>query len=137
MQTDCSGNGDILIVDDVADNLRVLSSMLSGQGYQIRCAKSGTMALMGAKAAPPDLILLDIRIPDIDGYEICHQLKSDPKTAHIPIIFLSALNEVIDRSRALDAGGVDYITKPFQMEDVLLRVKNQMTIQRLKSRIAE
>jgi len=128
--------GDILIVDDLADNLRVLSSMLSDYGYQLRCVKSGAMALMGAKAAPPDLILLDIRMPEMDGYEVCENLKSDPQTADIPVIFLSALNEPVDKARALSVGGVDYISKPFQIEDVLFRVRNQMTIQSLKRQLA-
>ena len=129
--------GDILIVDDLADNLRVLSNMLSGHGYQIRCAKSGAMALMGIRVAPPDLILLDIRMPELDGYGVCQQLKADPQAAGIPVIFLSVLNEDIDKVRALEVGGADYITKPFQIEDVLPRVRNQMTIQRLKKQVAE
>lgn len=129
--------GDLLIVDDLADNLRVLSNTLSNHGYRVRAVKSGAMALLGAKAAPPDVLLLDIRMPEIDGYEVCRQLKADPQTCDIPIIFLSALNEVEDKVKAFEAGGADYITKPFQTEEVLARVRNQLTIQQLKSQVAQ
>lgn len=129
--------GDILIVDDLADNLRLLSSNLSSYGYRTRAVKNGSMALIGAKAMPPDLILLDIRMPEMDGYEVCRQLKADPQLRDIPIIFLSALDETEDKVRAFQAGGADYITKPFQMEEVLARVNTQLTIQVLKRQVAE
>ena len=102
--------GNILIVDDKLENLKVLESTLEQQGYQVRKAINGSMALMGATAEPPDLILLDIRMPDMDGYEVCQQLKSNPETTEIPVIFLSALDDVIDKVRAFQVGGVDYIT---------------------------
>ncbi|WP_088889017.1 response regulator [Leptolyngbya ohadii] len=130
-------HGDLLIVDDLADNLRVLSNTLSNQGYRVRAVKSGTMALIGASVSPPDVILLDIRMPEMDGYEVCRRLKADPKTCDIPIIFLSALDEVEDKAKAFGVGGADYITKPFQAEEVLARVKNQLTIQRLKGLVAQ
>jgi PleD family two-component response regulator len=132
-----SENGDLLIVDDLADNLRVLSNTLSGQGYRVRCVKNGAMALVGAKAVPPDVILLDIRMPEMDGYEVCQRLKAAPETKDIPIIFLSALDETADKAKAFEVGGVDYITKPFQVEEVLARVKNQLTIQQLKKQVAQ
>lgn len=128
--------GDLLIVDDLADNLRVLSNTLANQGYRVRCVRNGAMALMGVKAAPPDVILLDIRMPEMDGYEVCRRLKSDPKLCEIPIIFLSALDEALDKAKAFEVGGTDYITKPFQVEEVLARVQHQLTIQRLKQQVA-
>lgn len=129
--------GDLLIVDDLADNLRVLSNTLCNYGYRVRAVKSGAMALIGVKASAPDVILLDIRMPEMDGYAVCRQLKTDPQTRDIPIIFLSALDEVEDKAKAFEVGGADYITKPFQTEEVLARVKNQLTIQRLKRQVAE
>lgn len=127
--------GDILIVDDTPANLRVLSATLSGRGYEVRCVNSGAMALTVARNAPPDLILLDIKMPEMDGYQVCQQLKSDPKTYEIPVIFLSALDDTADKVKAFTAGGVDYITKPFQTEEVLARVKNQLTISHLRQKL--
>lgn len=105
---------DILIVDDIVDNLRVLSNTLTEQGYRVRCAKNGRTALKGAKNILPKLILLDINMPDMNGYEVCQQLKADPQTKDIPVIFLSALDDILDKVKAFEIGGVDYITKPFQ-----------------------
>ncbi|NEP10337.1 MAG: hybrid sensor histidine kinase/response regulator [Symploca sp. SIO2C1] len=127
--------GDILIVDDTAENLRFLATTLTEQGYEVRSAISGSLALMGAQAAPPDLILLDIKMPDMNGYEVCQQLKTLKKTCEIPVIFISALNEVLDKVKAFSVGGADYITKPFQMEEVLARVENQLTIRRLNQEL--
>ncbi len=127
--------GDILIVDDLADNLRILSETLSSQGHRIRAVRSGSMAIIGAKMAPPDVILLDIRMPTMDGFEVCRQLKSDTATQHIPVIFLSALDEAIDKARAFEAGGVDYITKPFQTVEVQARVHHQLAIQQLQKQV--
>lgn len=127
--------GDILIVDDLADNLRILSETLSSQGHRVRAVRSGSMAVIGAKTAPPDVILLDIRMPTMDGFEVCRQLKGDAATQHIPVIFLSALDEATDKTRAFEAGGVDYITKPFQTVEVQARVHHQLTIQRLQRQV--
>ena len=118
----------ILIVDDNLDNLRLLSNMLGEKGYRIRRAISGTLALKALEATQFDLILLDITMPDINGYDVCQQLKQDPRFANIPIIFISALNDVIDKVKAFQVGGTDYITKPFQVEEVLARVENQLRI---------
>jgi diguanylate cyclase (GGDEF)-like protein/PAS domain S-box-containing protein len=118
----------ILIVDDLPDNLRVLSAALSGQGFQIRCAKSGAIALMAVETTSPDLILLDIKMPDMDGYEVCQRLKASALTRDIPVIFLSALDDVFDKVKAFNLGGADYITKPFQVEEVLIRVKHQLAL---------
>ena len=122
----------ILVIDDSLDNLRVLSATLSESNYDIRCAKSGKIALKAIAAAPPDLILLDIQMPDLNGYEVCQHLKADSQTQHIPIIFVSALNEALDKVKAFSVGGVDYITKPFQVAEVLARVRNQLDLQAAK-----
>lgn len=127
--------GNILIVDDTPNNLRLLSETLSEQGYEVQCAISGKLALMAVKNAPPDLILLDIKMPEMDGYEVCSALKSQPDTAEIPVIFLSSLDDVIDKVKAFQVGGIDYITKPFQVEEVLARVANQLIICRLQQQL--
>ncbi len=125
----------ILIVDDKLENLKVLESTLIEQGYTVRKAINGSMALMGANAEPPDLILLDIKMPDMDGYEVCRQLKDNSKTKDIPVIFLSALDDILDKVRAFEVGGIDYITKPFQAEEILVRVQNQLKIHRLQKQL--
>ena len=125
----------ILVVDDIADNLRVLSNTLNQQGYKVRCAKDGATALKVAQKFIPDLILLDIKMPDMDGYTVCQHLKADPATQNIPVIFLSALDDVLDKVKAFEVGGVDYITKPFQIEEVLIRAKNQLNLQLAKAEI--
>ncbi|MEG4516017.1 MULTISPECIES: EAL domain-containing protein [unclassified Microcoleus] len=124
--------GNILIVDDLPDNLRLLRDTLREEGYKVRSAITGAMAIRAAQSPSTELILLDIKLPDIDGYEVCRQLKSDERTAEIPIIFLSALNETFNKVQALAAGGVDYIAKPFQVEEVLARVETHLTIRRLQ-----
>jgi diguanylate cyclase (GGDEF)-like protein len=127
----------ILIVDDTLDNLRLLSTMLTEQGYKVRKALDGQTALNTIRTVPPDLILLDINMPEMNGYEVCQALKADPQVRDIPVIFLSAMNEVFDKVQAFNVGGVDYITKPFQVEEVLVRVENQMTIQSTKAQIRQ
>lgn len=123
-------HGDILIVDDVPENLHVLFAMLSENGYEVRRTINGRQAIDAARIDPPDLILLDIRMPDMDGYSVCEQLKAHPGTAAIPVIFLSALDRALDKVKAFSVGGVDYITKPFQTEEVLARVKTQLVLRR-------
>lgn len=127
----------ILIVDDTPDNLRFLSTTLSEQGYEVLTAINGSLALMGARTALPDLILLDIKMPGIDGYEVCRQLKTDEQTRDIPVIFLSFLDEPWDKVTAFIVGGVDYITKPFQTPEVLARVENQLTLRALQKQLTE
>ncbi len=124
--TDIKGN--ILVVDDTPANLRLLSGMLTEQGYKVRSVISGPMALTATHNAPPDLILLDINMPDMNGYQVCEQLKADQQTCDIPIIFISALGETKDKIKAFTAGGVDYITKPFQVEEVLARVETHLSL---------
>ncbi len=127
----------ILIVDDTRANLRFLANILTLQGYVVRPALNGAMALSSAQAKPPDLILLDILMPDMNGYEVCAKLKADPATRDIPVIFLSALNEVLDKVRAFDVGGVDYITKPFQVEEVVVRVETHLALRNLQRCLEE
>ncbi|MCU0524841.1 MAG: hybrid sensor histidine kinase/response regulator [Elainella sp. Prado103] len=124
--------GNILIVDDTPNNLRLLSSMLTKQGYEVRSAISGSVALMAVRTVPLDLILLDINMPKMNGYEVCQHLKADPQTCDIPVIFLSALGEPLDKVQAFQVGGVDYITKPFQVEEVLARVENHLTLRQMQ-----
>lgn len=127
--------GNILVVDDTPANLRLLVSILTEQGYKVRPASSGPLALMGARAAPPDLILLDISMPDMNGYQVCEALKADPCTRDIPIIFISALDQTEDKVQAFVLGGVDYITKPFQFEEVLARVRTHLTLHQLQRQL--
>jgi two-component system, sensor histidine kinase and response regulator len=124
-----------MIVDDTPDNLRLLSAMLSDRGYEVRSVKNGSTALMGIRAAAPDLILLDINMPDMNGYQVCERLKDNPQTQNIPVIFISAYNEVFDKVKAFSVGGVDYITKPFQVEEVLVRIENQLIVRRLQEQL--
>ena len=124
--------GDILIVDDHPENLQLLFDALSRDGYELRRVLSGQQALQVAQFDPPDLILLDIRMPEIDGYEVCRRLKAEPQTQGIPVIFLSALDESLDKVKAFNVGGADYVTKPFQIEEVLARVRHQIRLQQLQ-----
>lgn len=120
--------GDILVVDDTPDNLRLLCQMLGEQGYAVRAVTNGERALAAARTAPPDMILLDIRMPQMDGFQVCQRLKADARTAEIPVIFISALDETQDKVKAFHTGGVDYITKPFQLEEVLARVGTHLAL---------
>ncbi|MDF0554308.1 response regulator [Kamptonema sp. UHCC 0994] len=128
-------NADILIVDDTPDNIRFLSSLLVEQGYNVRKALNGKMALTAVKAVLPDLILLDINMPGMNGYEVCEQLKNDTKTSSVPVIFLSALDGVVDKVKAFQIGGVDYITKPFHLEEILARIQNQLKVKTLQTQL--
>ena len=131
----CDQKNNILIVDDTPNNLRLLSMILNSNGYEVRKAVSGKMALESVRTMPPDLILLDIKMPGMDGYETCQILKDDPTYQYIPIIFISALDDVADKVKAFSIGGVDYITKPFHQEEILARVENQIRIQILNSEL--
>ena len=128
---------DILAVDDNPINLRLLLQILTTKGYKVRPVPNGRLALSATQAIPPDLILLDINMPEMDGYEVCQKLKQNPKTAHIPVIFISAYNDAIDKVKAFGVGGVDYIPKPFQIEEVLLRVQNHLSIRFLQQSLQE
>ena len=108
----------ILVVDDTPANLQVLAGMLNDRGYKVRPVPGGKLALLAARRDPPDLILLDINMPEMNGYEVCEHLKADDKLKGIPVIFISALTEPLDKVKAFTIGGVDYLTKPFQMEEL-------------------
>lgn len=133
--TETTSKVDILIVDDTPENIRFLASLLLNQGYNVRKALNGNMALTAVKSLLPDLVLLDITMPEMDGYEVCKRLKEDTQTAKVPVIFLSALDNVADKVKAFQSGGVDYITKPFQFEEVLARIQTQLTIQALQAQL--
>ncbi|MEC4803918.1 MAG: adenylate/guanylate cyclase domain-containing protein [Jaaginema sp. PMC 1079.18] len=126
---------DILAVDDNPINLRLLSGMLAKQGYKVRSVTNGETALKAARAQLPDIILLDIMMPQMNGYQVCQQLKADELTASIPVIFISALDEVPDKVTAFQVGGADYISKPFQIEEVLVRLENQLRLQSLQRQL--
>jgi sigma-B regulation protein RsbU (phosphoserine phosphatase) len=132
---DTPSKGNILVVDDTLANLRLLSGMLVEQGYKVRSVINGRMALTATQAAPPDLILLDINMPEMNGYEVCERLKADEDTRDIPIIFISALDATEDKVKAFTVGGLDYITKPFQIEEVLARVETHLALRKLQKRL--
>ena len=128
---------DILVVDDTPDNLRLSIRILQKQGYKVRPVTNGFSALEAIQSSPPDLILLDIMMPDLDGYELCQKLKAEQQFSQIPIIFLSAIEEGINKAKAFEVGGSDYITKPFQMKEVLARVSNQLAVRSLQIQLQE
>lgn len=125
----------ILIVDDVPANLRLLTQIITNQGYQARPVLSGAEALAVAACLPPDLVLLDIRMPDMDGYEVCRQLKDMPATRDVPVLFISALGDASDKVQAFAAGGVDYVTKPFQAAEVIARVQTHLHLRSLQQQL--
>jgi len=129
--------GNILLVDDIPENLQLLSDLLVKLGYTVRSVTNGRMTLKTVKVKQPDIILLDVKMPEMDGYEVCQLLKADESSRNIPVIFISALNDVFDKVRAFESGGIDYITKPFQIEEVVARVENQLTIQRQQRLLEE
>jgi signal transduction histidine kinase len=128
---------DILIVDDSTDNLKILSRMLKERGYQIRPATNGRHALKSIAARLPNLILLDVKMPDMDGYEVCRRLKADEHSRHIPVIFISALGETAQKIEGFNAGGVDYMTKPFEAAEVLARVEIHLQLHELTERMKQ
>jgi sigma-B regulation protein RsbU (phosphoserine phosphatase) len=127
----------ILIVDDTPANLHLLSKMLAEQGYRARPVPDGLLALAAVRAEAPDLILLDIRMPEMDGYQVCERLKVDAETRDIPVIFISALDATQDKVKAFTVGGVDYVTKPFQCEEVLARVETHLALRRLSKQLQQ
>ncbi len=140
MNTDHSDvfQGNILVVDDTPANLRLLAGILTDRGYTVRPVPNGKLALWGARGkTPPDLILLDIMMPDMDGYEVCQQLKADERTRDIPVIFLSALDDVLDKIKAFSVGGVDYITKPFEDQEVLARVQTHLELKHAREKLKQ
>ena len=136
-QNSTSLTPDILIVDDEISNLQLLTQLLSDAGYQIRKAKEPKFAIESAMAQPPSLILLDVRMPEMDGFEVCQHLKQHERTRDIPIIFVSALQDAQDKVRGFEAGGVDYITKPFQEPEVLARVRTHLELRSMQLHLEE
>jgi sigma-B regulation protein RsbU (phosphoserine phosphatase) len=136
-ETEIGQTASILVVDDAAANLQVLTGMLKDRGYKARPVPSGKLALLAARKDPPDLILLDINMPEMNGYEVCHCLKGDETLRGIPVIFISALNDNLDKVKAFAVGGVDYITKPFQMEELHARVETHLKLRRLQVELEE
>lgn len=126
----------VLIVDDTIDNLRLLSDLLGAQGYEVRAVTSGRQALQAVEHDPPDLVLLDITMPEMNGYDVCRRLRAMDRSKDVPVIFLTALNETADKVRAFESGGVDYVTKPFQFEEVLARVKTHVALRRAQVALA-
>ena len=118
--------GRILIIDDTPANLKVLIAVLSEQGYRVHAANEGQLGLRFLQTMIPDLILLDIRMPGMSGYEVCSKLKEDPDTRDIPVIFLSGMDQVLDKVKAFQCGGVDYIVKPFEPEEALARIEAEL-----------
>ena len=129
--------GNILVVDDSKMNLRILVEALSSEGYTVRPALSGQIAIEAARKETPDLILLDILMPGMDGYQVCKALKADKELRDVPVIFISALGDVADKVKGFSAGGVDYISKPFQAEEVLARVETHLTLRNLQKDLEE
>jgi len=129
--------GDVLVVDDNRVNVGLLTGILQKRQYTVRNATEGSKALELLRAAPPEIVLLDIRLPGMDGYEICRQIKADPRTRDIPVIFVSALDDGLDKARAFEVGGVDYVAKPFSAAEVVARVENQLKLSRLQRQMAQ
>jgi sigma-B regulation protein RsbU (phosphoserine phosphatase) len=127
----------ILVVDDTPANLQLLTGMLKSRGYKVRPVPSGKLALAAARRDPPDLILLDINMPEMSGYEVCEALKTDNSLEGVPVIFISALTEPLDKVKAFALGGVDFVTKPFQMEELHARVETHLKLRRLQTELEE
>ncbi len=130
-------DSNILVVDDNPDNLRLLTGLLSDYHYKVRSASSGQRALATIRKETPDLILLDIMMPGMNGFEVCKELKENEQTADIPVIFISALDEISNKTDAFSVGGVDYITKPFNSQEVLARIKTHLTMRKLVINLQE
>lgn len=135
MNTPPLDTADILVVDDGPANIRLLAVMLSSLGHKVRKATTGEMALTAIATALPDLILLDVNMPGMDGYQVCQTLKADEHTHDIPVIFISALDEVMDKVKGFTAGGIDYITKPFQLAEVQARVRTHLALRQLQKEL--
>jgi two-component system sensor histidine kinase/response regulator len=126
---------DILVVDDAPANLQLLCGILKDRGYRVRPVPSGRLALQAAKAQPPDLILLDVNMPEMSGYQVCRLMKADETLRSIPVIFISALTEVFDKLEAFQVGGVDYVTKPFNLDEVRVRIETHLALRRLQGQL--
>jgi signal transduction histidine kinase len=134
--TDSQAPASVLVVDDTADNLRLLTGVLEQMGHEVRPVTSGPQALLAAQRSPPDLVLLDVTMPQMTGYEVCARFKADPLLKDIPIIFLTALSDIADKVKAFEIGGIDYITKPFHLEEVQARVRTHLALRSANVRLA-
>lgn len=132
-----SHKGKILAVDDTPASLKLLSDLLRNEGYDVRSAINGELALRSATLSPPELVLLDIRMPEMDGFEVCRCLKAHPSTAQVPVIFVSALTDTDEKLHGFELGAVDFVTKPFQREELLARVRVHLEVDRLRNHLEE
>src|SRR6476619_7683520 len=137
MNQEAARPASVLVVDDTIENLRLLSSMLEEHGYEVRPVTNGRQALQAVERDPPDLILLDITMPEMDGYEVCRRLQERDGSRDVPVIFITALTDAADKVLAFEAGGVDYVTKPFQFEEVLARVRTHVALSRARSALTQ
>lgn len=129
--------GSILAVDDTPASLKLLSDLLREEGYSVRAAINGELAVSSAVSDPPELVLLDVRMPEMDGFEVCRRLKASPRTSEVPVIFVSALSETEDKVRGFELGAVDFVTKPYQREELLARVHTHLEVRRLRNHLEE
>ncbi|HEX5364183.1 MAG TPA: response regulator, partial [Gallionella sp.] len=132
-----TNKGRILAVDDTPESLRLLTDILKAEGYEVRAAISGELALHAAALNPPELILLDIRMPGMNGYEVCRSLKAQPATRDVPVIFVSAASETSEKVEGFAVGGVDFVTKPYQRDELLARVRTHLQLNRLSNHLEE
>jgi putative two-component system response regulator len=130
-------NGNILAVDDTPASLKLLTDLLKAEGYKVRSSVSGEMALSAAAACPPELVLLDINMPGLNGYDVCERLKAQPETREVPVIFVSALSETVEKVKGFNLGAVDFVTKPYHREELLARVRTHMELYRLRHRLEQ
>ncbi len=129
--------GKILAVDDTPASLRLLTDILKAEGYEVRSAISGKLALFAAASNPPDLVLLDIRMPEMDGFEVCRRLKADPVTVDVPVIFVSSASETEEKVRGFEVGALDFVTKPYQRDELLARVHTHLELNRLRNHLGD
>ena len=135
--TESQAPASVLVVDDTADNLRLLTGVLEQMGHEVRPVMSGAQALLAARHSPPDLVLLDVTMPEMSGYEVCARLKADPQLKDIPVVFLTALSDIADKVKAFEVGGVDYITKPFHLEEVQARVRTHLALRNANVQLSQ
>jgi DNA-binding response OmpR family regulator len=136
MLLDSTDRGSLLLVDDTLENLRLLGDILDAEGYEVRPVSSGRHALQAVEHDPPDLVLLDVSMPDMDGYEVCRRLKAAPRSNDVPVIFLTAWADRVYMVKAFEVGGADYVTKPFLVEEVLARVSTHVALRRARTALA-
>ena len=132
-----TNKGKLLAVDDTSASLRLLTDLLKEEGYEVRSAISGELALRAAASNPPDLVLLDIRMPGMDGYEVCRRLKAEPATRDVPVMFVSAVSETDEKVRGFEMGAVDFVTKPYQRDELMARVRTHLELHRLRNHLED